>query len=366
MKREQISIIIAHYNQEKYLLGAILSVINQTYNNIQLIITDDCSKTFDKKEIETFIKKYDKNNTIKKLNFVINQTNIGTIKTLNKALDLVTSRYVLFFAADDLLYDDTVINQYVKYFKEEKIDILVFKTILYYNDFIEIVNERPQTKQINSFNKKSVKQQHKQFIINPFLLPGSIMFKTKILKDNDYFEKENKYIEDWPLFLKLSERGYKFFVKDINGLKHRYGGISTKKKKSKSLSNAILKDYYLVFSKYIFPHIDSISKVGKKEIARRLYKIILMNNNSSFKIWRLGLDYFWKYKKEIGYKYIFNMLFKFILKTKVILSLILSLLLTFLIFNNSNNIYILTIVPLLYYIIYIIMFFIEKKFNKRY
>ena len=41
---EQIDILMATYNGEKYLREQIESILNQTYSNIRLIISDDCSK----------------------------------------------------------------------------------------------------------------------------------------------------------------------------------------------------------------------------------------------------------------------------------------------------------------------------------
>ena len=39
---EQIDILLATYNGEKYLKEQIDSILNQTYTNIRLIISDDC------------------------------------------------------------------------------------------------------------------------------------------------------------------------------------------------------------------------------------------------------------------------------------------------------------------------------------
>lgn len=57
---EQIDILMATYNGEKYLKEQIDSILNQTYSNIRLIISDDCStdrtidvlKEYEKKIIE--------------------------------------------------------------------------------------------------------------------------------------------------------------------------------------------------------------------------------------------------------------------------------------------------------------------------
>ena len=55
---ENFSLIITHYNQMKYIKEAILSVLNQNYKNIEIIVSDDHSKEFDKDKIEEIFKKY--------------------------------------------------------------------------------------------------------------------------------------------------------------------------------------------------------------------------------------------------------------------------------------------------------------------
>ncbi len=51
-----ISVIMPCYNSSRFIVRAILSVLNQTYKNLELIIVDDCSTDDTKKIIKKFLK----------------------------------------------------------------------------------------------------------------------------------------------------------------------------------------------------------------------------------------------------------------------------------------------------------------------
>ena len=57
---QKIDILLATYNGEKYLEEQIESILNQTYKNIHLIISDDCSTD----RTRDILKKYEENNNI--------------------------------------------------------------------------------------------------------------------------------------------------------------------------------------------------------------------------------------------------------------------------------------------------------------
>ena len=109
------TIILTNYNNTKYIYTALDSIFCQDYNNIELIITDDGSNDFDKDKIEKYILK-NKSKNIKRINFIFNSKNIGTVKTLNKALKKSQGNYIIFFASDDKLANSKVISNFVYQF----------------------------------------------------------------------------------------------------------------------------------------------------------------------------------------------------------------------------------------------------------
>lgn len=97
-----ISIIMPTYNVEKYVGEAIESILNQTYENFEFIIVDDCS-TDSTYEI---CKKYA--NQDSRIKLYKNSENLKISKTLNFALSKSTGKYVLRMDGDDISVPDRI------------------------------------------------------------------------------------------------------------------------------------------------------------------------------------------------------------------------------------------------------------------
>ena len=94
---KKISVIMAAYNCESTVADSIESILNQTYDNIEFIICDDCSsdKTYE------ILKKY-KEKYPDKIILLRNEENKKLPATLNKCLQYITGDYVARMDADDL------------------------------------------------------------------------------------------------------------------------------------------------------------------------------------------------------------------------------------------------------------------------
>ena len=98
----KISIITVVKNAEKTIENTILSVLNQTYKNIELIIIDGVSTdgTLD------IINKYKD-----KISYFISEPDTGVYNAMNKGIKAATGDIFYFLNANDSLYDDKVLCQ---------------------------------------------------------------------------------------------------------------------------------------------------------------------------------------------------------------------------------------------------------------
>jgi hypothetical protein len=91
---------------------------------------------------------------------------------------------------------------------------------------------------------------------------GATAFRKTTLEKHGYFDERYRLVEDWPLFLKLTRNGERFFFMDFVALRHRYGGLSKRKSKEDNFaltSREFCLDLLAVFEHEIFPYMGDLS-----------------------------------------------------------------------------------------------------------
>lgn len=102
-KKNLISIVVPVYNSEKYIEETIQCILNQTYQNWELIFIDDCSKDKSVSIIESY--------QDKRMHLYQNKKNMGPAYTRNQGIAKAQGRYLAYMDADDLCDKDKLEKQ---------------------------------------------------------------------------------------------------------------------------------------------------------------------------------------------------------------------------------------------------------------
>lgn len=122
-----VSICIPIYNGEKYIEETLNCVVNQTYSNLEIVISDNCSTDNSIALINKF--------NDPRIKIYSNSTNQGLIYNFKKVFTYATGKYIAFLGADDLM-ELTSVEEAVAIFENEK-----YKNVVLVNSFIEIIND---------------------------------------------------------------------------------------------------------------------------------------------------------------------------------------------------------------------------------
>lgn len=98
MSSPLVSVLMTSYNREKYIGVAIESVLASTYENLELIITDDGSKDATVNIARSYAEKDPR------VKVYVNEKNLGDYVNRNKAASYATGKYLKYVDADDYIY----------------------------------------------------------------------------------------------------------------------------------------------------------------------------------------------------------------------------------------------------------------------
>lgn len=118
MNNKKVSVVVPVYNVEKYLNKCVLSIVNQTYKKLEILLIDDGSKDNSVALCDEWAKKDER---IK----VIHKENGGLSSARNAGIDNATGDYVMFEDSDDWL-ETELIERCVKRIEEEESDLVIF------------------------------------------------------------------------------------------------------------------------------------------------------------------------------------------------------------------------------------------------
>ena len=193
-----ITIIIPVYNAVHYIDECVISVLDQSYNDYDIILVDDGSTDGSSLKCEEYAQRSNIS--------VIHKNNGGAADSRNLGLQTASGDYVWFIDGDDKLVDnyclDRLVNIIIQY---PTCDYIGFNMNYYWND----EHVKPQ----KSYNHKLVGTINRDIIIKELVCSGTFsvspctkIFKTSFLKDNNISFPKGIVGEDYVWFYILLEK----------------------------------------------------------------------------------------------------------------------------------------------------------------
>ncbi len=195
-----VSIAIATHNGEQFLEEQLASIYNQTYRNIEIVVSDDVSKdrTID------ILKKYNKSHG---LAYTVNADRLGVTKNFENAIKQCNGKYILLSDQDDVWLPN-------------KIELMIRNirhSSLIYSDGRLLEASRlsesklSEQKWIKLFGLDSRhKDIYKYLLLNNFILGCSVMFDRDILNLAFPFYENEQYHDWWLAMCALNCNGITF------------------------------------------------------------------------------------------------------------------------------------------------------------
>lgn len=216
-----VSIVIISYNSGKYILDTLESAKSQTYKNIELIISDDGSTDDTIKICNDWLKLNDTYFVNSKL--LISDRNTGIPANCNRGLKVSKGEWIKLIAGDDILRNDCIKSNIIEISKNSKIEIIFSNCELFHSigNEIKILGTQPKEEQKKWFGWEAKMQYLLLLQFNFNWTTPTIFVKLSLLREVGLFDERFPYFEDYPLWLRITQKGIRLHYFDENTVLYR-------------------------------------------------------------------------------------------------------------------------------------------------
>ena len=197
MEKPLISMLMNCYNGEEFLHDSITSVINQTYDNWELVFWDNQSNDSSKQIFQSY--------SDKRLKYYSSNDHSKLGEARRRAFEHLKGKFVAVLDTDDIWYP-TKLEKQITGFKDPEVGIVI-SNAYFFNKFkkTEIFKSPPFQGWV--FNK---------LLENYYVCLATLMFRKKfVTKLKKQFDSEFNYIADFDLVLRLSKISKLKYIDEI-------------------------------------------------------------------------------------------------------------------------------------------------------
>ena len=225
--RPEVTVAVITYNSSRTVLQTLESIKAQTYERIRLIISDDCSTD----DTIRVCKKWINRNSTRfvSTDIVTVSVNSGVSGNCNRAFDSCQSDYLKMIAGDDCLLPDCIENN-ISFMLNNPSSVVVFSKMKFFGSKREVKRYSSYfSPYFFSFFDLPADEQHKRLVevANCLPAPTSFFRASKVRELDLRFDERVPFMEDWPLWIKLTEKGVRmdFFHKETVCYRVGRGGL---------------------------------------------------------------------------------------------------------------------------------------------
>ena len=327
-----VSVVMAYYNTEEFIVESIQSILDQSYENIEVILINDGSSDSSQEIVDKLATDH------KVIRNLRNEANSGLAASVNKAIREAKGEFIARMDADDIMSPDRIEKQVSFLLNHAEIDVLggslqYFGESTFYNTF--------------PTDHDSCRA---QLCFSVCFGHPSVMFRAEIFKDRDnfYVESLSQYSEDYDLWCRLSfkyqfanlkdtlvtYRTYPTNVKNEAEFQRRRNSIAIREKYLKDIFKEYNTDFYELHHQISRYTIDKLNDIKKSK--RYLDYLLSLDSEISKKALRgmvakvffelcyskiyLGRNIHWTYLKSCYWRFYLPSILiygKFIYKTLI-------------------------------------------------
>ena len=187
-----VSVVMSAYNSEKTLGEAIKSILNQSYENIELLIIDDFSSDNTFKVCKEFSRI---DNRVKVFQ---NKENLGLTKSLNYLIKKAEGKYIARQDSDDISNKERIKKQ-IDFISKFNLDACSSRAM--------VMDSNKVTPNLSYYLPLGLALRYKNPVIH-----GTLTIKKDIIEKLNFYNEDFKYSQDYELMIRFYLNKFKFKI----------------------------------------------------------------------------------------------------------------------------------------------------------
>lgn len=270
MTPELVSVVMCTYNGEKFLEKQIQSILSQTYQNLELIITDDCSTDGTKNILEKY-------KSLPNVFIHYNENNLGFTKNFEKAASLAKANYICFADQDDIWLPNKV---------QQLFKAIADKSMIYSNSLLIDDNDNSLGKHLSNYRKLQNINSSKCFAFLNAVSGHTMMIEKRVLETGLPIP-QNTY-HDWWLAVIASNLNGIIYLDEVLTHYRQHSKTVTKTIVNKKIGSRTKSKRFIEFEERLYWL--GVLKENKQEknltFYNNLYYLYSLKQGNSF-VWSL-------------------------------------------------------------------------------
>jgi alpha-1,3-rhamnosyltransferase len=281
-----ISIIVVTYNSAKFIKETLDSIYNQTWSDLELIITDDCSEDRTIDICENWLLENSKRFVNTRLLTVAQNT--GASANCNRGLSIAEGEWIKYCSGDDSLLPDCIKDNMDYISLNPEIKALFSYCRMYQENFTEdrFIGLNPGSYPTHIINNKITANEQFKLLLVSNRIPFTPSFFIHSYTRRNFAKIDDRHplSDDYQLFLSLTRNNIKLHFMDRETMKYRIHNESTSKQLREFIVHPIYFKAEECMKEISYPFLPWDIKFSKIYIwyINHLFKIPVLNRKNRF------------------------------------------------------------------------------------
>ena len=219
LRKADITVLMPVYNSEKYILDSVLSLLDQTYKNfiIYIMIEKDNSD-----QTEEYLSLLPDN----RIRLMHNEEKLGLANTLNEGIKKTKTEFIARMDSDDISIENRLEKER-DFLLNNKDVALVSTWQRHFGDFGTYIHS----------SESSSEDLAASLLFKCDICHSTVMFRTQVMKDNEYYYNPNMAMEDFDLWNRMVVKEKLYCIPEVLGEYRIHGENITQAKHQKVIES---------------------------------------------------------------------------------------------------------------------------------